>query len=51
MSPLCRERAESVCPAEETTGTKAWRWDLKIRGGEDLDVELKRRWGIHLRRL
>lgn len=27
MSPRCRERKERVCPAEETAGPKARRWD------------------------
>ena len=27
VSPHCKERKERVCPAEETAGPKAWRWD------------------------
>lgn len=50
MSPPCSERRERVCPAEETAGPKAWRWDPGFTEW-NLDVELKSGRGIRLRRL
>lgn len=33
VSPHCKERKERVCPAEETAGPKAWRWDPGLTEG------------------